>query len=372
MCSICDIIYPSYHFRLVGRLNNVKTFDYSFLVDIQLPVKFITIVGSIYELRERMNWRKGQKKYDEKFADLENLTKIQSVKHSNTPESLEVADKRINGIIYQNSPPAQNNKVEVGIAGYHNAVNLIYAKHTTLDVRKDDILKIHKTLWSYYSDSSVSVGNYRRTSIPDKEGETIVWYTAPLPEIVQNMEQLEQAYIDARRNDNINKLLLIPCLALDFLSVRPFDKDSNGRMAMLLSLLLLYKNGFGMVRYISFEEQIHRNPMYQQVINVSLAKQESQDNDDYIPFIEQFLTTVLSCYTELEGQFPKLSDSKLPTVQQIGNIIGDSPVAISKNKIQELLPHLSVTTIEKHLGYLVRNGIIEKVGKAQNTKYVKK
>ena len=334
----------------------MKTFDYSFLVDIQLPVKFITIVGSIYELRERVNWRKGQKKYDEKFADLENLTKIQSVKHSNTPESLEVADKRINEIIYQNSPLAQSNKVEAGIAGYHKAVNFIYAEYTTLDVRKDDILKIH-----------IEFGGDGKYSKPIREGNIHSHV-----DLSPTMKLLEQAYTDARRNDNINKLLLIPCVILDFLSVSPFNKDISDIMAILLSLLLLYKNGFDMVRYISFEEQIHRNPMYQQAINASLAKQESKDSGNYIPFIEQFLTTVLSCYIELEGHFPKLNDSKLLTVQQIENIIGDSPVAISKNKIRELLPHFSVTTIEKHLGDLVRNGIIEKVGKAQNTKYVKK
>jgi Fic family protein len=34
--------------------------------------------------------------------------------------------------------------------------------------------------------------------------------------------------------------------------------DGNGRMSRLLSLLLLYKNGFDAGRYISFEEQINK------------------------------------------------------------------------------------------------------------------
>ena len=52
------------------------------------------------------------------------------------------------------------------------------------------------------------------------------------------MEQLELAYLDARSDANINQLLLIPCVILDFLCIHPF-RDGNGRMSRLLSLLLL-------------------------------------------------------------------------------------------------------------------------------------
>ena len=57
----------------------MKPFDYSFLENIMLPAKFINFISGIYELRERMNWRKTQKKLDEKFTDLENAAKIQSI-----------------------------------------------------------------------------------------------------------------------------------------------------------------------------------------------------------------------------------------------------------------------------------------------------
>ena len=54
------------------------------------------------------------------------------------------------------------------------------------------------------------------------------------------MEQLVLAYNDASNNININQLLLIPCVILDFLCIHPF-RDGNGRMSRLLTLLLLYK-----------------------------------------------------------------------------------------------------------------------------------
>lgn len=51
------------------------------------------------------------------------------------------------------------------------------------------------------------------------------------------------AYSDAASGANINKLLLIPYVVLDFLYVHPF-RDRNGRMSRLITLLLLYRNGF--------------------------------------------------------------------------------------------------------------------------------
>ena len=75
------------------------------------------------------------------------------------------------------------------------------------------------------------------------------------------MEQLILAYMDARNDANINQLLLIPCVILDFLCIHPF-RDGNGRMSRLITLLLLYKNGFDAGKYISFEEQINNNKAY--------------------------------------------------------------------------------------------------------------
>ena len=55
------------------------------------------------------------------------------------------------------------------------------------------------------------------------------------------MEQLVLAYQVARGDPNINQLLLIPCVVLDFFCIHPF-RDGNGRISRLLSLLLLFRN----------------------------------------------------------------------------------------------------------------------------------
>ncbi|WP_431027757.1 Fic family protein [Lysinibacillus sp. LZ02] len=54
---------------------------------------------------------------------------------------------------------------------------------------------------------------------------------------------------------DVEPLILISVFILDFLLVHPFN-DGNGRMARLLTLLLLYQFGFEVGRYIILEKII--------------------------------------------------------------------------------------------------------------------
>ncbi len=44
---------------------------------------------------------------------------------------------------------------------------------------------------------------------------------------------------------------------------------------------------------------------------------------------------------------------------------------ISKKEIQEMLPDVSITTIELVLGSLLKKGSIEKIGSTKGAKYIK-
>ena len=69
------------------------------------------------------------------------------------------------------------------------------------------------------------------------------------------MEELCKAFDDAMGTGKIEPLILIPMFALDFLCIHPF-KDGNGRMSRLLTLLLLYRAGYLVGKYISIDKLI--------------------------------------------------------------------------------------------------------------------
>jgi Fic family protein len=185
------------------------------------------------------------------------------------------------------------------------------------------------------------------------------------------MEQLILAYTDARDNYGVNRLLLIPCFVLDFLCIHPFS-DGNGRMSRLLSLLLLYKNGFDAGKYISFEEQINNNKSeYYEALRLSSDKWRDSQNS-YFPFVENFITTLLFCYKELDKRFAVVNAKKATKRRRVEATVLNSLLPISKQEVCYVLPDVSPTTVEAALADMLKNGLIDKVGAGRNTKYIKK
>ena len=185
------------------------------------------------------------------------------------------------------------------------------------------------------------------------------------------MNQLILAYIDARDNLNINPLLLIPCVILDFLCIHPFA-DGNGRMSRLLTLLLLYKNGFDAGKYISFEEQINNNKgLYYEALRRSSVGWEEGKND-YGFFIENFLITLFSCYKELDKRFATVNSGKVNKQSRIEATVLNSVLPISKSEICNILPDVSPTTVELVLSQLVKANKVIKVGTGKKIHYLRK
>jgi Fic family protein len=346
----------------------MRTFDYSFLENGMLPAGLINIVSTISSLREREKERK--ENYPVIFTRLESIAKVQSVKGSNAIEGIITSEQRINEIVNQNSAPLNHNEAE--IAGYRDALGLVYKGFETMDIREHDILHLHEVMLSY---APVNGGSYKQADNVimevDSSGVRRVRFapTAAV-ETPETMEQLVFAYIDARNNYNINQLLLIPCFILDFLCIHPFA-DGNGRISRLLSLLLLYKNGFDAGKYISFEEQINKGKAsYYEALRLSSDKWHDRQNT-YFPFIENFITTLLYCYKELDKRFSVVNAKNITKQERVSKTVLNSLLPISKQEVCYVLPDVSPTTVEYVLANMVKNGVIEKLGVGKNTKYIK-
>src|SRR5205814_1855519 len=82
------------------------------------------------------------------------------------------------------------------------------------------------------------------------------------------MDDLVAEYAQAVAAER-EQLVVVPLAILDFLCIHPFS-DGNGRMARLLSLLLLYQADFEVGRYISLERVIEESKeTYYEVLEAS-------------------------------------------------------------------------------------------------------
>ena len=348
----------------------MKKFDYSFLDNGLLPANLINITGTIYTLKTGAKIRKDE--YEKIFTELEKIAKVQSVKSSNAIEGIVTSDERIEAIVNQNSKPLNHNESE--IAGYRDALNEIHLHYENIEFNENTILRLHEMMMNYTAPDDA--GKYKTNNNyiieEDSQGNRKVRFK-PLDakETPAAMEQLILAYHDACNNSNINQLLLIPCVILDFLSIHPF-RDGNGRMSRLLTLLLLYKNGFDVGKYISFEEQINNNKgSYYEALRLSSIDWDKNEHS-YVPFIENFITTLYLCYKELDKRFSVVNSNKITKKARIEATVLNNLTPISKAEICKILPDVSATTVEAVLGTMVKDGLVEIVGSGRNTKYMKK
>ena len=347
----------------------MKKFDYSFLNNGLLPAKLITLTSSIASLKTMAGIRKEE--YAKVFTELEAVAKVQSVKSSNAIEGIVTSDERIVAIVNRDSAPL--NHTEGEIAGYRDALNAVHLYHDTMDFRQKDILSLHETMMQIagyeYGGEYKTNDNYIIEE--DKNGTRRIGFRpTPADEVEEAMEQLELAYMEARNDANINQLLLIPCVILDFLCIHPF-RDGNGRMSRLLSLLLLYKNGYDAGKYVSFEEQINNyKAYYYEALQQSSAGWHENENS-YVPFMENFLSMLYMCYKELDKRFAVVNGKKITKTARIEATVLNSLVPISKADICGILPDISPTTVEAVLSKMVKAGQIKKIGQSRMTRYIR-
>lgn len=347
----------------------MRIFDYSFLRNDVLPASLVNLTADIAALKTMAGVRKED--YEEIFSELEAVAKVQSVKSSNAIEGIVTSDERIAAIVNQNSAPLNHDEAE--IAGYRDALNAIHLGYEHIDLRERDILQLHEILMRLSGDASG--GKYKTEDNVileiDAAGRRHVRFRpVPAGETPDAMEQLELAYMDARNDVRINQLLLIPCVILDFLCIHPF-RDGNGRMSRLLSLLLLYKNGFDAGKYVSFEEQINaRKAYYYEALRRSSADWEANGNT-YFPFIENFLSTLYLCYKELDKRFAVVHGKKITKKARVEATVLNSLTPLSKKEICLILPDVSPTTVEAVLGAMVRSGTLKRIGSGRASRYIR-
>lgn len=215
--------------------------------------------------------------------------------------------------------------------------------------------------------------NTRDNAIVDVHGDgtrSVRFRPVSAAETPAAMEQLVLAYGKARDDMGVNNLLLIPCFILDFLCIHPFI-DGNGRMSRLLTLMLLYQEGYDVGRYVSVEARISATrDRYYEALSVS-SKGWHENGSDYIPFISYMLGVLMMCYWEFDSRFRAIEGSRMGKMDRVREMVLNSVLPVSKSDLSSMMPDVSVTTIEAVLGEMVREGVVKKVGGNRNARYIR-
>lgn len=282
-------------------------------------------------------------------------------------------NKESKRLLKKNNEPLTYNEEE--IAGYRDAIKFVTDNYEYLSFNEETIKKIHALLVSKHVGYDKG-GKYKTSDnviaekYPDGTIKRVIFDPIKASETEKAINDLCLTYQVYKDDYGIPSLLLIPCVIVDFLSIHPFS-DGNGRVSRLLTLLLLYKEGYDIGKYISFENQINKyKGNYYETLERSQYQWHESKNTCY-PFIEFTFQILYQCYKEINRRFINTKSGKNKKNERIEAVIMDSIVPISKADIQELLPDVSITTIEVVLAKLIKETKIYKIGTYKNAKYLK-
>ena len=348
----------------------MHTFDYKETPKRLLTPDIVNLLSSLHEFRGK------QELYIEAESDLLtallDIAKIQSTKASNKIEGIYTSDERLEALVMEKVEP--RNRSEEEIAGYREVLATVHDSYEYIPIRPNIILQLHRDLYSF--SSSDTGGRFKNTdnviAESGKEGQQRVRFT-PVPafQTPEAMENLCNEFNNAIERAEYDPLLLIPMFILDFLCLHPFN-DGNGRMSRLLTLLLLYRSGYIVGKYVSMEMLIEKTKetYYEALQNSSIEWHNNRS--DYTSFVRYYLGIVLKSYNEFQDRIEHLKHHKLSKADRVKAVFEKKLGIVKKSDIATLCPDISETTIERTLKELLESGFIEKVGKGRATGYTKK
>ena len=303
------------------------------------------------------------------LSSLLEVARIQSTEASNRIEGIITTDDRLKKIVREKTMPQTRSEKE--IAGYRDVLATIHESHDYIPPRPSVILQLHRDLYKY---SGKSIGGSFKNSdnviaeeLPG--GQQIVRFK-PVPawETPEAITALCDAFQTAAQDAELDPLLLIPIFILDFLCIHPFN-DGNGRMSRLLTLLLFYRSGYLVGKYISIEKLISdTKETYYEALQASSYNWHEGTND-YAPFVTYMLGILAVAYRDFESRIELLTTKGLSKHDRVREIIKNHLGKITKSEIMAKCPDISQITVQRALAELLKSGEIIKLSGGRYTSY---
>lgn len=347
----------------------MKSFSDAYLNNIHITPTILNTVSRLSEYKGKEELY--AKQSPDTLVRLVEQAKVESSESSNRIEGIDVDHNRVKALVVKNSKP--RNRSEQEVAGYRDALEKIHTMYEGMPVSVDNILLFHEMLYKY---TEAPGGSFKRTDnvIIDrmKDGTVRTRFTPVSAELTHDaMKQLISNFNYMTAQSHYSPLLLIALFILDFLCIHPFS-DGNGRVARLLTLLLLYRAGYHVGKYISLERIIEQSKeTYYESLEAS-SKDWHEGLHNSRPWQGYFFGMLLAAYKEFEERVGIIRKRPGNKRTQLIHAIRENNGKFSISDLEFLCPNISRDMIRKVLRELRDQGLIQSDGMGRGAKWYKK
>jgi len=297
---------------------------------------------------------------------------VESSESSNRIEGVVAAPGRVEAIVLRSATPRDRSEQE--IAGYRDALQLIHESHEHMGFTTNVVLQLHSMLFRYLpSEGGIWKATDNEIVERDAHGGVTRVRFKPVPAVGTRgaMQTLASLYDRAVKEGRYDPLIVVPLAVLDFLCIHPF-RDGNGRMARLLTLLLLYRFHYRVGRYISLERVIEESKeTYYETLERSSAGWHEGHHDSR-PWLDYSWGVMLRAYREFEERVGTLAMGRGSKTQQVRDAVQRRVGPFSISDIEADCPGVSRDMVRVVLRQLRDQRAIAPQGKGRGARWIRR
>lgn len=296
---------------------------------------------------------------------------IESSESSNRLEGITVSRERLEALIQEGPSSRPMNRPEEEVAGYRDALSLIHESAANMPFTVNVVLQLHQTLFRYVGAQGGQFKPNDNEIVERIDGKVVRVRFRPVSavETPQAMEDLAELHRQAIEAQGQEPLVAIPLTVLDFLCIHPF-LDGNGRMARLLTLLLLYQQGHQVGRYISIERIYEESKeSYYETLEASSRGWHEAEHDAF-PWLTYFWGVLLRAYKELEQRVGSLRTARGSKTEQVRHAALQRRAPFAISDIERDCPGISREWVRQVLQQMRDDGVLRLEGRGRGARWV--
>jgi len=331
------------------------------------------LVGDLRQIdRFDAYWGSTEKREGMSLKQLRSIATVRSVGASTRIEGSKMNDEEVDLLLQQLDKNKLEERDSQEVAGYYEVLELIITEFDLIKISESSIKELHSMLLKQSDKDGWHKGEYKQLSnsveatLPDGTKQLVFRTTPPGIETEDHMRALFNWYAE---DDETHPLVKSALFTYEFLSIHPFQ-DGNGRLSRLLSTLLLLKNGYKWIQYISFEHEIeNRKTEYYRVLRSCQSQRPNEDVSLWMRFFLDTLSRVQKLLEQklaLTGVMSQLTPKERSILSFVSEHAGSSSGMISKRL------GIPAPTVKRLLSELVKKDLLERAGTGPGTHYTAK
>lgn len=315
------------------------------------------------------SWASIEKKEGQSLKQLKSIATVRSVGASTRIEGSKMSNEEVEVLLQNIDITKLEDRDSQEVVGYFDTLDIISESYEDIHITESSLKNLHNILLKHSEKDGWHKGGYKQHSnaveanYPDGTKRIIFETTEAGFPTEDAMRSLIDWYKFEKQTHPLVKCALF---CYEFVSIHPFQ-DGNGRLSRLMATLLLLKNGYKWVQYVSFEHEIEsKKDEYYRVLRNCQSQRPNENITEWVSFFFNALLNIqnqLLEKLEVSGIQSQLSPKEKSILTFIANHSGCKSGEIAKKLA---IPN---PTVKRILTDLSEKNLIEKYGNGPGTNY---